>query len=64
MSVAHHGSELLNAPTGDCFGDVDIAFRVDGPRVSECEMAAIMAGTRQYAADSQSSEDRRGCLVN
>ena len=64
MSVAHHGSELLNAPTGDRFGDVEVALRVGGGRVSEREVAAIMAGARYYAAYSQSSEDRRGCLVH
>src|SRR5262245_32356332 len=52
VSIAHHGSKLLNAPARDCFCDVDVAIRVDGCRVSECEMAAIMAGARQYAAYS------------
>src|SRR5215467_1560770 len=64
MSVTHPGSKLLNAPTRDCFGDVDVAFRVDGSRVTECEVAAIMARARHDAAHSQSSEHRRCCLVN
>src|SRR5690349_1780719 len=63
-SVTHHGSKLLNAPTGYCFGDVEVAFRVGGGRVSECEMAAIMARAWYYAAYPQSSEDCCGCLVH
>jgi len=61
---ATYRSKLLNTPTRDGFGDVDVAIRVDGRRVSECEMAAVMARARHDAAYSQSSEDRRGCLVN
>src|SRR5215470_18720513 len=64
LSVTHHGSKFLNASTRDCFCDVEVAFRIGGRRVSECEMAAVMARAWYYAADSQSSEHRRGCLVN
>src|SRR5258708_30688583 len=55
--------ELLDAASGDGFGNVDAAFRINADRVAEGEAARVVPGTRDDPADPQSAEHRRGWLV-
>jgi hypothetical protein len=56
--------KLLDAAAGDRFGDIDVAFRIDGGRMTEGEVTGIVPRTRNDPADAESVKHGRRCLVD